>query len=496
MLVKIFSALIVGFVSGVFVHSVFFDTSIAAVWLISIMLIAVIMTLVSSHKIISLIAIGLIGFTLGMLRYGATINQYQSSVFDVFASQSETVVLSGQVVSEPVVKINYTEFILETQYVRVADDALDVVTQVLVKTDVYSNYEFGQKILTKGVIEKPTSFITDTEREFDYQQYLAKDHIYYVMSYAESSIIDQGEESIRRSLYALKNTFLKGIYRFIPDPESGLLAGILFGQKSALDGDTEDNFRIVGLMHIVVLSGYNVSLVIQIVTRGLRFLPLAVRSILAVLSIAAFALLVGAGPTVVRASIMAVFIVLAELVGARYNITRALIIAGAIMVLINPRILFFDISFQLSFLATYGLINFSPYLEKKFHRLPSVLAIRNSAVATIAAQIMVVPLIIYSIGEFSLISPVVNVLVLFAVPYAMLVGFITAAIGILVPGLAMIPAYISTALLKYQLWMVDVFAALPFASISFPRFHWVIMIVLYGGIFYWLWNIHIRESSA
>ncbi|MFT7328122.1 MAG: competence protein ComEC [Crocinitomicaceae bacterium] len=163
------------------------------------------------------------------------------------------------------------------------------------------------------------------------------------------------------------------------------------------------------------------------------------------------------------------------------------------MVIVNPKILFFDISFQLSFLATYGLIVFSPYLEKKMSFLPTFFAVRSSAVATIAAQIMVVPLIIYAIGEFSIISPLVNVLVLFAVPISMLLGFLTALCGMLLPIIAPFLGLLSTYLLKYQLSIVEIFSELPFAHIALPPFHWVWMIALYILIFFWIQRIKKKQ---
>ena len=161
------------------------------------------------------------------------------------------------------------------------------------------------------------------------------------------------------------------------------------------------------------------------------------------------------------------------------------------MVMWNPMILYFDISFQLSFLATYGLIVLSPKIEQWLHFLPKFLAFRDSAVATISAQIMVLPLIVYSIGELSLISPVVNVMVLFAVPVAMLTGFITALLGLLISFLAPVFGFVTSYLLNYQLWVVEVFANLPFSHLTIPPFHWIITLGLYGCIFWWIRKIKI-----
>ena len=454
-MVRFFSSLALGFLCGVLIHSIFFSEPVSYILILILFATGIICFFISHHLKIIIIGFFIIGCSFGLLRFAVNINQEQSHILDIFSDEHEPVMVHGKIISEPIDTIVYTQFIVKTdQLITHGKLTLPLETQILVRTDIYTDYEYGQEVVVEGALQKPESFITDTDRIFDYESYLAKDEVYYIMSYAETMIFEEGEGSIQRSLYSLKQKFLDQIYRFIPEPESGLLAGILFGQKSALDDDWEDKFRIVGLMHIVVLSGYNVSLVIQIFTKLLAFLPQNIRALLAVLGISGFALLVGAGPTVIRASIMAVFIVLADVLGARYHITRALFIAGIIMIIWNPMILYFDISFQLSFLATYGLIVLSPTIEKWLTFLPKVFAIRDSAVATISAQIMVLPIIVYSIGEFSLISPVVNVLVLFFVPIAMLSGFVTAVLGMSISVLAPVSAFVTTYLLKYQLQLV------------------------------------------
>ena len=434
---------------------------------------------------------------LGFMRADYAEQRFQSMPLDIFAHEPEEIIVKGRVVSEPIYSGLYQRFSFDVDTLTslYSEDEFSVETRVLVSAIRDVNVHYGDYLRIEGELEQPESFITESGREFDYGSYLKNSNISYTMSFAEVDRIETLPTSILGSLYQFKNSLLENIYRLIPAPESGLLAGILFGQDGGLDAETEKKFRIVGLMHIVVLSGYNVSLVIKILTSMLGFLPRVPRSLIAVLGIAAFALLVGAGPTVVRASIMAVFIVLADTLGARYNISRALIIAGICMVLYNPRLLLYDISFQLSFLATYGLIALAPYLERKFSLLPKYFAVKESAVATISAQIMVLPLLIYQIGEFSLISPIVNVLVLFAVPYAMLFGFITSISAYLFPYFSIIFAYISTYFLKYQLTIVDIFAAVPYGSIMIPQFHYVWMFIMYGGIGYWVYTIQKAQRA-
>lgn len=487
MLVNILRYLSLSYLVGIVFHSFFFiHTKILAVSLILFFCAILISLFIRKYFIIALCCIGL---GLGIFHYSTQINIQEQTILDVFVANKETITLQGEIISYPIVNESYTSFILSTDTLLQEDNALYVKTQILVKTDYYTDYEYGMNIITTAEIQKPESFETDSGRIFNYDTYLAKDKVYYTMSFAETSVIDKGVNSLVRSLYAFKRKFLDAIYKIIPSPESGLLAGILFGEKDALGEELENQFRIVGLMHIVVLSGYNVSIIINVFMKLLIFLPRSIRAVLAVFGIICFALLVGAGPTVIRASIMAMFIVLADIVSRPYAIERGLFIAGLIMVILNPSILLFDISFQLSFLATYGLIVFSPWLEEKFKKLPTLFAIRDSAVATLSAQIIVAPLIIYSIGEFSLISPIVNVLVLFAVPYAMAFGFLAAVIYFVAPIVSLPISLITLYLLKYQLIIVDIFSHVPFANINFPPFHFIFMIIAYMGIFYWIHKI-------
>ncbi|MCI5051275.1 MAG: ComEC family competence protein [Candidatus Pacebacteria bacterium] len=487
MLVKILSYLSVAYLMAIVFHSALFPDIKLVIIALIFLGISIISSLISRKLIF--VAVACLGFGLGIFHFSYSIETSEKYIFDVFVDEEEMIEIEGFIDSYPIVNESYTSFILDVENLYQSENEIAVDSRVLIKTDTYSGYEYGMKVKTVGVLEKPSSFITDTGRIFNYDRYLEKDDVYYTMSFAETSIVDEGRDSIIRSLYRFKKSFLNSIYRIIPSPESGLLAGILFGEEDALGKELEEKFRIVGLMHIVVLSGYNVSIVINIFMRTLVFLPKNIRAIFAVLGIISFALLVGAGPTVVRASIMALFIVLANVLSRPFVIERALFIAGLMMVIMNPKILFFDISFQLSFLATYGLIVLSPWLEEKFKRLPKIFAIQESAVATIAAQIMVLPLLLYQIGDFSIVSPLVNVLVLFAVPWAMLFGFIGSVLYIFLPFLGFPFAFITKILLEYQLLVVELFSQIPFATITVPPFHSIFLFLGYLFIFLWIQKI-------
>jgi len=176
--------------------------------------------------------------------------------------------------------------------------------------------------------------------------------------------------------------------------------------------------------------------------------------------------------------------VLARVLGASYRIERVLVLAGFLMVVINPWVLFYDISFQFSFLATYGLIRFMPFFEKILSFLPNkFFLLRESAAATLSAQLMVLPLIIYYIGDISFVSPFVNMLVLFIIPPVMAFGFFTALFAFISHFIATILAFPTTFLLKYILFVVHTFASLPFAKFVIPPFSFFWIFIYYFMLF-------------
>jgi competence protein ComEC len=318
--------------------------------------------------------------------------------------------------------------------------------------------------------------------------YLAKDNIHFVVFYPEILKLDSNQGNfLQAKLFFVKNIFLQKIKKVLPEPHASLAGGEILGSKQALGQNLLDKFRTTGVVHIVVLSGYNVTIVADAIAKSLSFLPRIFGGALGIIGIILFALITGAGATIVRASIMASLVVIARIFGREADALRLLFIAGLFMVLHNPSIVLYDISFQLSFLATYGLIVISPRIEKYFLWVPEKFQFREITLATISTQIFVLPLLVHNIGELSLVSLPVNLLVLIVVPMTMLFGFLTGLISIILPLLAWPFAFVSFLLLEYQIRLVDFFSGIPFASIKIPSMPYFVPILLYILIFWWLY---------
>lgn len=344
-----------------------------------------------------------------------------------------------------------------------------VAGRVLLIAERATDLSFGDTVRAVGILERPEPFGT-AGRMFDWGEYLRKDGIVMVMRPRQIEIVAEGDPSVRGTLFALKHTLESSIERTLEEPRAGLLQGLLLGNRDALAETLKNDFITAGLIHVVVLSGYNMSLVADLFMRALARLPRAVRLGVGAGAIIAFAVMVGAGATVVRAAIMALIVILARALRRPQVLMRGLLVAGFLMVFHNPLILTSDPSFILSFLATFGLITVGPFLEGKLTFIPEHFALRGIVAATLATQAFVLPALLYLTGNLSLVALPANVLALPAVPYAMFFGFLAAALSLLHFVAALPATLIASGLLSLIVAVAQGSSAIPGASFTVPPF--------------------------
>jgi competence protein ComEC len=369
-------------------------------------------------------------------------------------------------------------------------------TLFLAFADPYADVSYGDRIEIKGTLKLPESFDTDTGRVFDYAGYLKARGVSEVLYRAKIEVLAHGEgNGVLLKLFTLKRGFMDALERAIPEPAAGLGEGLLLGVKRALGEDLEETFRTVGIIHIVVLSGYNIMIVADSVMRflALFFLP-RTRLIIGILTIVLFAILVGLSATVVRASMMAVLVLIARATGRQYAVLRALALAGTVMLVINPYLLVYDPGFQLSFLATLGLILLSPELEIRMPRIPSTLGIRGYLATTLGTQLFVLPVLLYSMGTLSFVSVLANVLVLPMVPIAMFLTFITGIVATIIAPLGIFVGFIAHLSLSYIIKIAELLSTIPFAAVTIPAFPWWGIVIMYAFII-WL-TLWLKERNA
>lgn len=360
---------------------------------------------------------------------------------------------------------------------------------IKIKTKFYPEVYLGDEIIFRGKLLKPQNF-NNNGRVFDYKNYLAKDEIYHEIKSAEIEVIQREnyenfQDYLIGKLFRLKKAFVNSLEKNLGEPYSALASGLVVGEKAALGNDLLDDFRKVGLIHIVVLSGYNITIVADAIRRLFSFFPRLWGIFFGGIGIFLFGILVGGGATVVRSCFMAGIVLLAEIIRRDYSVVRALIFVGLIMIIQNPMILFHDPSFQLSFLATLGLIVLAKPIEDKLFFITKRFGIRGIIASTVATQIFVSPYILYTMGQISIIGMIVNILVLPFIPLTMLFVFIAGTLGIFSVAIAQPFAWISHALLSYELFMVEFFSELSFASVNVDSFS-----------FWWVVGFYVLLASA
>jgi competence protein ComEC len=271
-------------------------------------------------------------------------------------------------------------------------------------------------------------------------------------------------------LARLRQKLVELLARYLPEPEASLAAGVVLGQKTSLANDLATNLRRTGLTHVVVVSGYNISIVVFFMMTLSRFLGRRLTFFLTFLLAVFYALLAGGGWPVWRAVLMASFVLWAKVGGREKEALSALFFSAAVLTFLAPRSLF-DLSFQLSFLATLGLLLLS---EPLHHGLGQVLpkGLRNGFVqeglsTTLAAQIATLPVLVYNFGQISLVAPLTNFLVFAAIPYLMWLSLALLLAALAAPALAPPVAALTYLPLTYLVRLAGFFGQFSWALLRF-----------------------------
>lgn len=214
------------------------------------------------------------------------------------------------------------------------------------------------------------------------------------------------------------NGYCSGIFNdYYPQPLSGLFYGMLFGVSSQLTYEFRRVAIVSGMIHVVAASGYNVAVIFQVIQIFSRVISnKIVRCILLILCIFLYSCLAQFSPSIVRAMFMGYFQAIGDVIGRKHYILWSLILSSCIMLIINP-LLIFSLSFQLSVSAAFGIIEGVPLLQTIFKMEKHLLI--ESIMTAISANIAVMPILVLSFSEYSVISPITNIVLGWMVPYLM-----------------------------------------------------------------------------
>lgn len=324
---------------------------------------------------------------------------------------------------------------------------------IAVNVRKYPFYQYGDQVKFFGIISEPKNT----------SGYFLKNNIAGASVFPQNEIIahNQGNQ-IKASLLNFKTRIVSIFDQALDQEKSAFLAGITLGEKTQFSKEFSDQLSKSGTTHIVALSGYNITILVDtaLIIFGL-FLTRAFSFFWTIIVIILFVVMSGAEASVVRAAFMGTLVLIAKKSQRIYSVRNAMVFAALLMVLANPAVISFDIGFQLSFMALFGIVYLEPIVSKYLNKNKNqgVLKWRENFVGTVSAQLAVAPILLFSFGNFSFVSILANVLILSAIPLTMALGFFIGFIGLFSLFIAKLVALPVNLFLVYELFIIKFFGS-------------------------------------
>lgn len=332
---------------------------------------------------------------------------------------------------------------------------------IYVTADAFPRWQYGQVLRIEGKLQ---------ERE------LEDGMILYSLYYPQIEVKLQEVHLVAGWANAIRERSKIVFESVLPPVSASLLMGIVFGAKEEFPDAFFDALQTTGVLHVIAASGMNVTFVSAALLFGLgSFLRRQYALISGCFGIVFYVFLVGFEPSIVRASIMGVLAFGASLLGRQHIAAYALLVSAYVMLFMQPGFLF-DLGFQLSFLATLGIIFVKPVLEGGIGGIGGIgRFFLETVTTTAAAQIGTLPLLLGTFGQIGVLSLLVNALVLWVVPIVMLIGSVASIVGLLIAPLAQMLVYIALPFLLFFEYVVSLFGqnGLVMHMKEVPVFVWI-----------------------
>jgi competence protein ComEC len=400
--------------------------------------------------------------------------------------------VTGTISAEPVVQDRYQRLRVSAENLRSGRvyAALAVHGDLLALVPRFPAYGIGERVVLSGTLTVPPNLAG-----FDYPSYLARQGVYSYMRFPKAASLGAGDlMGITRPMAGSRRAVREAIQRSVPEPAAALTVGVVTGDRSSIPPKVQQDFQESGTVHVLAISGQNITLLVGFVwllySRGAervrRLAPWA--AVLTLIMLVAYTLFTGATPSVIRAAIMGGVLLLAPVFGRRFDPVSAVAVSAFCMAAANPYVLA-DAGFQLSFLAMLGITLFSPGIYRAIKRrfVPAWLAV---ALATsFGAQLLTLPLSALLTGRVSFVSPLATLAIDPALLPLMVSGILTGVVGAVAPPLAVIVAPLAWLCAAWMLLMVGWWASLPIASIQLDNVNPLWVVAYYVTLVYALWLV-------
>jgi competence protein ComEC len=447
------------------------------------------------------VAMSRMALMLGIVCYGMVrliLAQPNPPTHAIVHLAGQTVQVRGWIANDPKRTERGQQILLVAEAYRTTAGWRRTEGLVVVKLPALPEYQYGQRLFLEGDLAQPRA--GERPGDFDYQSYLRRKGILVTMDLPLARALP-GETGnpIVRTLLRFREACRTTLMRLLPEPQAAIAIGILLGLQASIPNAIYETFSITGTSHILVVSGWNFTMVAGILaslTTRLR-LGKGATLILSLIALWSYAIFVGATGTVLRAAVMASLVVIAQ-ASDRQGMAWYLLAGACWLLSIADPYVLWDLGFQLSALATASLFAYGKPTQELLERIPLLRHpwlswMTEALTATLAAQILALPIILFHFGNLSLIAPFANIVIVPFVPYAMLLGMLA-----LVAGLIWLPLGQSLALLLWIpiTWMTTAaawLARIPWAAVQIPPFPLWMLIGYYAivvGGWWWMRGMH------
>jgi competence protein ComEC len=436
----------------------------------------------------SFLIIGCALFMGGIFRVGLDSANPPNNDISHFNNLGQKVMVAGQIISEPDLRPERTYLTVRADTLIYDSTAIPVSGKLLLIVRTPSTaYNYADYIRVGGFLSAPMP--ARNPGSFDFRKYLANKKIGSFISIKNSGDIFlvrhyPGNPFLKKVVIPLRTYILSTFRKYIDEPQRSLIAGFLIGETRFIPEQIYQNFRDTGTLHLLAVSGSNVALVIATIEFLLLFMrvPARLRHILSLFVIVLFSFLSYNQPSVVRASVMIGLYLVGRLSHRRVNYINILSVAAMIILMFEPLMLW-DVGFQLSFAATFGLVYFLPIIYSRVSlkgswkkKIPAFLLM--TFLSSVVAQLAVAPILAVNFKTIPLIGFLSNLVVVPLASLSVVISLILAFVGWISP-LGNLVGHIADPILMLTIKSVDYFAQMPVVKITMASPGWSMIILYY-----------------
>jgi competence protein ComEC len=466
-----FVLVLVSFIAGISVSS-FFEINLFYIFCVGLADLFLLIVLFNSPKW-RIFFLVLLFFVIGFGRFQISLPGI-SDQSNIYYYNGQTVELTAIVKKVDTRQSHQKLTVMVSELYDISDSVSGLV---LVNSFLYPEYRVGDRVDIKCQLNAPQAF-----EDFAYDKYLARYNIYTVCNFANIQLIDKGQASL---LDGIKSQLESSLNRSIAEPHVSVLQALVIGNRRGIPESVLDDVSSAGLSHIIAISGMHIAIIVMVIMYLSIFFGLIREKAfwVALVFIVFYIAMIGFPASAARGAIMALLVLYAGVIGRLNYSINAILFAAAVMLMVNPKLLLYDIGFQLSFMAVLGIMYLMPILKNKFASWPGSRSLKNIIIVTLSAQIMTLPLIVYYFHNFSVLSVVSNILVLPILPFVMLWTILVAVLGMFFPLLGQWLGYISYLIVDYILAVARLISNINVLSIEFKIDSFYLVIISYVVIF-------------